>query len=177
MPIQRRQAGLFSVDTDVDLLDVDDRKTDELIIGFVGPIGSGISYCANIFSEKLRSQFGYDGKTLKVSTIINQSAKVLQEEAVEAATKLGNVVISHTNDVAVAIGDNGSNLARKARRATIKIYLCNDLFDEVGISKCLSQLRTKMLQLFGSTIMVGASPLHGHRAGDMQPRPRRLRNP
>ncbi|ODM77535.1 hypothetical protein A6X20_20440 [Bradyrhizobium elkanii] len=40
--------------------------------------------------------------------------------------------------------------------ATIKIYLCNDLFDEVGISKCLSQLRTKMLQLFGSTIMVGA---------------------
>ncbi|MBR0752612.1 hypothetical protein JQ604_10490 [Bradyrhizobium jicamae] len=84
MPIQKRQTALFSVDTDVDLLDVDDRKTDELVIGFVGPIGSGISYCASIFSEKLKSQFGYEGRTLKVSAIINQSAKVLGEEAVES---------------------------------------------------------------------------------------------
>jgi hypothetical protein len=50
MPTQRRQPALFSIDPDVDLLDVEDRKTDELVIGFVGPIGSGISYCANIFS-------------------------------------------------------------------------------------------------------------------------------
>ena len=38
MPIQRRQPALFSVDSDVDLLDVEDRKTDELVVGFVGPI-------------------------------------------------------------------------------------------------------------------------------------------
>ena len=85
MPIQRRQPGLFSVDSDVDLLDVEDRKTDELIVGFVGPIGSGISYCANIFSEMLKSQFGYEGKSLKVSDIINQSAKALGEEVVGAS--------------------------------------------------------------------------------------------
>lgn len=82
MPIQRRQPALFSVDSDVDLLDVEDRKTDELVIGFVGPIGSGISYCANIFNEILRSQFGYEGKSLKVSGIINQNTKVLGEEFV-----------------------------------------------------------------------------------------------
>jgi deoxycytidylate deaminase len=83
MPIQRRQPALFPIDSDVDLLDVDDRKTDELVIGFVGPIGSGISYCASIFGELLRSHFGYEGKSLKVSSIINQSTKVLGEEIVE----------------------------------------------------------------------------------------------
>lgn len=84
--IQRRQPALFSVgaDTDVDLLDVDDRKTDELVVGFVGPIGSGISYCANIFGDTLKSQFGYQGKSIKVSAIINSSAKVLGEDPVES---------------------------------------------------------------------------------------------
>src|SRR5438445_10245935 len=85
MAIQRRQPALFSVDSDVDILDVEDRTTDELIMGFVGPIGSGISYCANIFSEMLRAQFGYAGKSLKVSSIINQSAKVLGEEVVDVS--------------------------------------------------------------------------------------------
>src|ERR1700677_786108 len=82
MPNQRREPVLFSMESDVDLLDVEDRKTDELVIGFVGPIGSGISYCANIFSEILKSQFGYGGKSLKVSSVINQNVKVLGEEPV-----------------------------------------------------------------------------------------------
>ena len=79
----RRQPALFSVDVDVEILDVEDRKTDELVIGFVGPIGSGISYCANIFAEVLKSQFGYRGKSLKISSIINSSAEVLGEGAVQ----------------------------------------------------------------------------------------------
>ncbi|QWG15502.1 hypothetical protein KMZ29_13035 [Bradyrhizobium sediminis] len=82
MAIQRRQPALFSVDSDVDLLDVEDRKTDELVLGFVGPIGSGISYCAKMFSEVLKSQFGYEGKSHKVSGIINQNTKVLGEQVV-----------------------------------------------------------------------------------------------
>ena len=83
MPIQRRQPALFSVSIPMfDLLDVDDPKTDELVIGFVGPIGSGISYCANIFDEILKSQFGYDGKSLKVSGVINQNTKILGEDFV-----------------------------------------------------------------------------------------------
>lgn len=85
MPIQRRQPALFSVGADVEILDVDDRKTDELVIGFVGPIGSGISYSANIFVELLKSQFGYQGKSLKVSSIINQSTKILGEDTVDPA--------------------------------------------------------------------------------------------
>jgi deoxycytidylate deaminase len=84
MAAQRRQSVLFSVGSSLDILDVEDRKTDELVIGFVGPIGSGNSYCANIVSEKLETLFAYEGKSLKVSTIINESAKVLGEEAVEA---------------------------------------------------------------------------------------------
>jgi deoxycytidylate deaminase len=83
MPIQRRQAGLFAVnETEIELLDVEDRKTDELVIGFVGPIGSGISFCANIFSQILRSQFGYAGDTLKVSNIISKNANLLGEPIV-----------------------------------------------------------------------------------------------
>lgn len=85
MPIQRRQPALFTVGTDVEILDVDDRKTDELVIGFVGPIGSGISYCANIFVELLKSQFGYQGKSLKVSSIINQSTRIIGQDIVDLA--------------------------------------------------------------------------------------------
>src|SRR5262245_32349897 len=85
MAIQRREPALFSVGSDIEILDVEDRKTDELVIGFVGPIGSGVSYCANIFGELLRSQFGYRGKSLKVSAIINQSAKILGEDMVDPA--------------------------------------------------------------------------------------------
>jgi deoxycytidylate deaminase len=83
MPIQRRQTGLFAInETDVELLDVEDRKTDELVIGFVGPIGSDISFCANIFSQILKSQFGYAGDTLKVSNIISKNANLLGEPVV-----------------------------------------------------------------------------------------------
>lgn len=86
MPIQRRQPNLFAVGhADVDVLDVEDRKTEELVVGFVGPIGSGISFCANIFSQMLKSQFGYSGDTIKVSSLISKSAKQLGEEIVTEA--------------------------------------------------------------------------------------------
>jgi ABC-type polysaccharide/polyol phosphate transport system ATPase subunit len=83
MPIQRRQTGLFAIDQrEVELLDIEDRKTDELVIGFVGPIGSGISFSANILSDILKSQFGYAAKILKVSDIISRNAGLIGESVV-----------------------------------------------------------------------------------------------
>ena len=83
MSIRPRQVGLFTAaNKDVQIADVEDRKTDELVLGFVGPIGSGISFSANIFSEMLKSQFGYTGDTIKVSDVINQSAKIFGEVVV-----------------------------------------------------------------------------------------------
>ena len=132
MAPQRRLPALFSVDSDVDILDVEDRKTDELVIGFVGPIGSGISYCANIFSELLKSQFGYEGNSLKVSGIINKSAKVLGEETVDTAdpkrteklqhygTKLrqtfGNTYLIEKIVAEINLGRGASEGLPKARR-------------------------------------------------------------
>lgn len=83
MPIRPRQVGLFpGAAKDIEITDVEDRKTDELVLGFVGPIGSGISFSANIFSDLLKTQFGYSGDVIKVSEVINQSAAIVGETIV-----------------------------------------------------------------------------------------------
>jgi deoxycytidylate deaminase len=83
MSTKTKQAALFTAGIkDVEIVDVEDRKTDELVFGFVGPVGSGISLCANIFSEALKTQFGYTGDTIKVSEVINQCAKIVGENVV-----------------------------------------------------------------------------------------------
>lgn len=81
MPKYSKQVSLFPR-ADIELLDVDDRKTDEIILGFVGPIGSGISFSAEIFANILRSRFSYQGRTLKISEIINDCSHLLDEQRV-----------------------------------------------------------------------------------------------
>lgn len=53
------------------------RRSEELVIGMVGAIGSGVSTTANLLKEKLEEQFGYKVEIIKLSDIIkNNAAKV-----------------------------------------------------------------------------------------------------
>lgn len=57
-----------------------DRETDELVIGLVGPVGSGVSTTATMLAEKLKSHFDYDVKIVRVSDdIIAKNAKIVGE--------------------------------------------------------------------------------------------------
>jgi len=76
-----KQVSLFPKG-DAQPLDVEDRKTDEIVIGFVGPIGSGISFSAELFSQIMKSRFAYDGRTVKISTIINDCSRLVGEPIV-----------------------------------------------------------------------------------------------
>jgi deoxycytidylate deaminase len=78
-----KQVSLFP-GTEAEPLAVEDRRTDEIVVGFVGPIGSGISFSAEILAQLLKSKFAYEGRTIKISTIINECSYLLKEEAVSA---------------------------------------------------------------------------------------------
>lgn len=53
---------------------IEDRYTPELVIAFVGPIGSGVSTAATLAADALRSEFGYAGNVIKVSDLLNSHA-------------------------------------------------------------------------------------------------------
>ena len=61
---------------------VEDRYTPELIIGMVGPIGSGVSTAAALVASTLKNEFGYTGTVVRVSDILNDNAGAVGELAV-----------------------------------------------------------------------------------------------
>lgn len=55
-------------------LRVDDRSSLELVIAFVGPVGSGVTTAAEILKSKLEDTFDYKVEHIKVSSLIRQYA-------------------------------------------------------------------------------------------------------
>jgi deoxycytidylate deaminase len=52
-----------------------ERGTEELVIGLVGPIGSGVTTCGKVLAEHLSNSFGYTtGTTIKMSDLIARYA-------------------------------------------------------------------------------------------------------
>lgn len=67
---------------------IDTRRTSELIIGFVGPVASGVSKAVEIFRDLLSNTFNYKVMpVIKVSDIINQEASLVG--GISAANKKG----------------------------------------------------------------------------------------
>ncbi len=60
-------------------LSVEERRTPELIIGVVGPIGSGVSYTANLIANILETEFDYTPFTWKVSDVIKEACSLIGE--------------------------------------------------------------------------------------------------
>jgi deoxycytidylate deaminase len=59
-----------------------ERRTEEIVFGMVGPIGSGVSYTSQLLAEILQNEFGYKGEILKLSQLINESAKYVGKSSV-----------------------------------------------------------------------------------------------
>ncbi|PWV54497.1 anti-phage dCTP deaminase [Chitinophaga sp. S165] len=53
--------------------------TEELIIGLCGPIGTDIHFVADSLKHILESEYNYDCRIIKLSSIIRKKAKVLEE--------------------------------------------------------------------------------------------------
>lgn len=66
-----------SANTAADLT-LEDRETDELVLGFVGPIGSGVSKTCEEVANQLERDYGYESVSIiKVSDLIKQSAHLV----------------------------------------------------------------------------------------------------
>lgn len=86
--VQKEVENLFgSSSPNEDTLELADRQTDELVIAFVGPVGSGVSTSAAILGDKLNKQFGYSVTTISVSKdIIANNSHIVSEEYDQNAT-------------------------------------------------------------------------------------------
>lgn len=62
----------------------EERRTDELVIALVGPVGSGVSTTSKALTDLLGREFGYSVDTVKVSDIINEKVGLVGHDAVLA---------------------------------------------------------------------------------------------
>jgi deoxycytidylate deaminase len=53
----------------------EERKTAELVIGLVGPVGSGVTKSAELLRKIIEEEFDYEVTIIKVSDIINENAE------------------------------------------------------------------------------------------------------
>lgn len=65
---------------------ISERRTEEIVIAFVGPMASGCTTSADIFSEILEDEYSYEVFRYKLSDYIAQSAKLIGEPAINSAT-------------------------------------------------------------------------------------------
>lgn len=68
-----------------EVIPISERHTDEIVIAMVGPVGSGVSFTAEMISTLLKSDFGYDGRIIKVSNLINSASPRIGQTQVAAA--------------------------------------------------------------------------------------------
>lgn len=121
--VQGETANLFAPTSHDETLALADRQTDELVIAFVGPVGSGVSTSVDILTDKLRRQFGYSVISISVSKdIIGKSAHIVGEEY--DATSTGS-------DRVAALQQIGSKL----RSSISNDYLAEKCVEKIAIDR------------------------------------------
>ena len=58
-------------------LTISERETDEIILIFVGPVGSGVSTTSTIFAKHLKDKFKYSVDKMRIYILILMSFPVL----------------------------------------------------------------------------------------------------
>ncbi|MFZ5676968.1 MAG: anti-phage dCTP deaminase [Pseudomonadota bacterium] len=75
MAAKAQPLRLLEKQSELEPIPLEERRTDELVIGMVGPVASGVSFCADIIADMLKTEFNYHGGTIiKVSKLINDNA-------------------------------------------------------------------------------------------------------
>jgi deoxycytidylate deaminase len=70
---------------------IEDRRTDELVLAVVGPVGSGGTRVADLLGELLAADFGYTLSRYKLSSIVEESAELLGENRPRIGTGAARV--------------------------------------------------------------------------------------
>jgi len=96
---------------------ISERRTDELIIGLVGPLGSGLRDAVVELTSLLKDEFGYDAaEHIKLSDIIKESAILVGDGPGDRLSEYDR--ITHLQNVGNLLREKfgGEYLARKAIR-------------------------------------------------------------
>ena len=99
-----------------------DRRTEELVFAFVGPVGSGVSYSAEILSEILRHRYAYQVRTYKISSIISK-----------ASLQLGGSI--DTNAKGSRRTEQLQTAGNKLRQKFGNGYLAEKCVEEIGVER------------------------------------------
>jgi deoxycytidylate deaminase len=137
MTIQSVAKPKANSDQDLDDIPVtsEERRTSELVIGLVGPVGSGVSTTSAKLKEILENDFGYEVVIIKVSDIVNEKAHLvgkvtvlasddqriakLQETGSALRKKLGEDVLANFCIEKIHIGRGGNDVENVRRYCTI----------------------------------------------------------
>lgn len=112
---------------------VDQRKTQEIVFAFVGPIASGVTKAAQILSQRLQTEYGYECFYHKVSEIITDSSvSLLKKNRDELVSKKGYERIRSLQEQGNALRNQFGNdyLAKKSVEKILDIRTKRDGFDE-----------------------------------------------
>lgn len=61
----------------------EERRTSELVIALVGPVGAGVSTTAKSLSEILQKDYNYKTATIKVSDIVNERVELVGKDKID----------------------------------------------------------------------------------------------
>lgn len=103
-------------------LRVEDRSSLELVIAFVGPVGSGVTTAAETLKAKLEDQYGYTVEHIKVSSLIRRFATEVGDPVDD--TLLGSDRIAQYQTV-----------GNKLRNAKGSHYLADRVIEKIAFAR------------------------------------------
>lgn len=109
-------------DTAHDGFEVDQRLSREIVLAFVGPVGSGVSTCRAKFEKKLKDEYHYDVVSIRLSDIIRERAP---EVGAEIPTKA----------VSVESIDLFQNIGNELRKKFKNNYLANRAIEAIALAR------------------------------------------
>ena len=77
--VKLKNAADAADDTGRDSQDLESRHTDELIVGLVGAVGSGVTMTGTVLTKEFRERYGYKANPIRVSDLISERAEQIGE--------------------------------------------------------------------------------------------------
>ena len=157
-----------TTETEIDLGDIDDRLSEELIIALVGPVGSGCSTIGEEIARSLKDDYAYDPVQITLSSLIREHAQEVgmdipiglsNSERVDRYQDVGNKLRSEFGDeyiadraierIAIERDQREGYAVRGAKRVVLsvrRVYLLDSL-------KNPAELR-RLRQVYGDLLWV-----------------------
>jgi len=109
--------------TERPIVPLSDRRTEELVIAFVGAVGSGVSKSASLMAEIMRSEYAYTVHSIRISEIIRDAASSI------GISVPANGVLLHDR---IKRLQNAGNSLRKAMSTS---YLAEKAVERIAVDR------------------------------------------